>query len=90
MKAFATASLLALSLIVNAGIGRADVFEDLKLSAPRSVFEDLSATAPRSIFDEIRDTAPKSIWDQLNDAAPRPDGAFGGVQQTARRARTAQ
>ena len=84
MKAFATASLLALGLIVSAGVARATVFDDLQLSAPRSIFDDLRDTAPRSIFDEIRDTAPRSIWDQLNDTAPRTDGAFGGVQQTAR------
>ena len=53
MKAFATASLLALGLIVNTGIARANVFEDLKLSAPRSVFEDLSATAPAVAFIEL-------------------------------------
>lgn len=82
MKALA-ASLLVLGLLANAGAANANVFDDLKLSAPRSIFDDLRDTAPKSVFDQIRDAAPRSIWDQFNDSAPRTDGVFGDLQMSA-------
>lgn len=83
MKTLATTTLLTLGLIANAGIAQADVFDDLKLSAPRSVFDDLRDAAPKSVFDQIRDATPRSVWDQLNDSAPRTDGVFGDLQKSA-------
>lgn len=82
MKALA-ASLFALGLFVNASGANANVFDDLKLSAPHSAFDDLRDSAPKSPFDQIRDTAPRSVWDQLNDSAPRDDNVFGDLQNSA-------
>lgn len=83
MKAIAITSILALSLVGNAGIANANVFDDLKLSAPRSVFDDLRDSAPRSPFDQLRDAAPRSIWDQISDSAPNADGVFGDLKNSA-------